>query len=296
MHLEDIYLYLDRPFLGAVAFVLGALVGSFINVVCFRLPKMTERAWHKECCEFLNIDSPEQESASSETFNLAVPNSHCPHCKHNIRWWENIPLISYLFLKGRCSNCSTRISIRYPLVEFISACLSALVILNTHSAEAALAGLLVTWFLLSMAIIDFDTQFLLDVLTYPLLWFGLVINLFSVFCPLQDAVIGAVAGYGSLWVINALFKLYKGQAGMGNGDFKLFAALGALLGWQYLPLIILLSSFAGAIVGISLILVQNRDSNVRIPFGPYLASAGWIAMLWGNTIMHSYFTYTSMAI
>ncbi len=269
----------------------GLTVGSFLNVVIYRIPAMIEREEQAYCSALLADTEPE----ALDTFNLATPGSRCPHCGHQIRAWENIPVLSYLLLRGRCSNCDARISIRYPLIE---ACCGALTVLlgvkfGGLSAELGLA-LVFTWSLLALTMIDIDTMLLPDAITLPLLWLGLLVNLFGLFAPLQDAVIGAMAGYGVLWAVFWAFKIFTGKEGMGYGDFKLLAALGAWLGWQALPMIILLSSFVGAVLGILVMLLQKRGKDVPIPFGPYLAIAGWIALVWGNDMMAWYWaTFTT---
>jgi len=276
-------------FVGVTFFLLGAIVGSFINVISLRLPKMMEKKWRSQCCELLNIQQPSEDK--DLIFNLAFPASHCPQCQHVIRWWENIPVISYVLLKGQCSNCKKNISIQYPLVEIVTGILSAIVIwrmgLNIQSGTA----LLLTWCLIILTAIDTKTQLLPDDITLPLMWFGLILNIFSVFTSLQNAVIGVMVGYLSLWLIFWAFKLLTQKEGMGYGDFKLLAALGAWMGWQALPLIVLLSSLVGAVAGISLMTFKNRDSQVPLPFGPYLAGAGWIAMLWGSDISTWYLSF-----
>lgn len=265
--------------------VLGLTVGSFLNVVCLRLPKMLERDWREQCCELIGI----VDSATPDTvFNLAFPASHCPQCGHTIRAWENIPVLSYLALRGKCSGCSTRISPRYPLVESLSGILSALVAWHFGFGWACGAALLLTWTLLTLAIIDFDTQLLPDDITLPLLWAGLLVANFNVFTSLQGAVLGAVGGYSILWGVYHLFKLFTGKEGMGYGDFKLLAALGAWLGWQALPLIILLSSMVGALTGIAMVIFRGRDKQLPLSFGPFLAAAGWIYLVWGDAISRWY--------
>jgi len=274
-----------RPFIGAVAFLLGAIVGSFINVVTHRLPKIMEKNWLSQCSELLSI--PQQSNGDEgQVFNLAFPASHCPKCLHEIRWWENIPVFSYLALKGKCSNCQQPISLRYPIVEFATACLSAIVIWHFGFNVIGMSGLLLTWALISLTCIDIDTQLLPDDITLPLLWLGLLVNLFTIHTSINNAVIGAMIGYLSLWSIYWLFKLATGKEGMGYGDFKLLAALGAWLGWQALPVIILLSSVVGSVIGISMILFKGRDSQIPIPFGPYLAIAGWIALIARDQLMN----------
>jgi leader peptidase (prepilin peptidase)/N-methyltransferase len=272
---------LYRPFIGAVVFLLGAMIGSFINVVVYRLPKMMEQDWRQQCSQLLN---PGATQTSTPLFNLAFPASHCPHCQHAIRWWENIPLLSYVYLRGKCANCQRAISLRYPLVELLTALLSTAVILQLGTGLAGISALLFTWALIALALIDFDTQLLPDDITLPLLWGGLLLNIFALHSHLTDAVIGAMAGYLSLWSIYWLFKLVTGKEGMGYGDFKLLAAFGAWLGWHALPMIILLSSVVGSVIGISLILFKGRDSQIPVPFGPYLAIAGWITLVAGDSI------------
>jgi leader peptidase (prepilin peptidase) / N-methyltransferase len=278
------------PLLGfALATLLGLLVGSFLNVVIYRLPKMMERDWRTQCEEFLaNAAKNSEQPITDKHFNLIVPRSRCPHCDHQIKAWENIPVISYLFLKGKCSACKAPISIRYPLIELITGILSFVVIYFIGVNWSGLAALVFTWALIALTLIDLDTFLLPDDITLPLLWLGLLVNTQGTFASLTSAVIGAATGYLVLWSVYKLFKLLTGKEGMGYGDFKLLAALGAWMGWQYLPQIILLSSFVGALVGISMIVLRGRDKNIPIPFGPYLAVAGWIAFLWGETINRSY--------
>lgn len=266
--------------------VLGLLIGSFLNVVIYRLPKMMEAEWRQQCNELLCTDTSNTEEQSR--FNLAFPSSHCPACNHKIRAWENIPVISYLFLRGKCSACKTPISLRYPTIELVTGILSAVVIYFFGLSYLGLAALVFTWCLIALTMIDVDTQLLPDDITLPLLWLGLIVNGFGLVVPLQDAVWGAIAGYLSLWSVYWLFKLVTGKEGMGYGDFKLLGALGAWMGWQMLPQIILLSSFVGAVLGITMIVLRGRDKNIPIPFGPYLAIAGWIAFLWGDHINRTY--------
>ncbi|MBU0562773.1 MAG: A24 family peptidase [Gammaproteobacteria bacterium] len=263
--------------------VLGLLVGSFLNVVIHRLPIMMQRDWRAQAREFLELPA---EPAS--TFNLVLPNSHCPQCDHEIRPWENIPLVSWLALRGKCSSCRAPISSRYPLVELLCGVLSGYVAWHFGFSWQAGAMLLLTWGLLAMSMIDVDHQLLPDSLVLPLLWLGLIANYFGLFAPLPDAVWGAVAGYLSLWSVYWLFKLVTGKEGMGYGDFKLLAMLGAWGGWQVLPLTILLSSLVGAVLGLIMLRLRNAETSTPIPFGPYLAIAGWIALLWGEQITASY--------
>ncbi len=271
------------------AALLGLCVGSFLNVVIHRLPKMMEREWQAECAELRG----ETASTAETPLSLARPRSRCPACGHVISAMENIPVISYLLLRGKCSGCGTRISPRYPLIELATGLLSAYVAWHLGPGMQTAGALLLLWSLIALAMIDFDTQLLPDSITLPLLWLGLLFNLFGTFTPLHSAVIGAMAGYLSLWSIFWLFKLVTGKEGMGYGDFKLLAALGAWLGWSLLPTIILLSSLAGAVVGIFLIVAARRGRNIPIPFGPYLAAAGLIALLWGNQITRSYLAHLS---
>lgn len=274
------------------ALILGLLVGSFLNVVIYRLPKMMERDWSEQCKEFVSsscsLASPPPTSEPMEPFNLMVPGSRCPSCGHKIKPWENIPIVSYLILGGKCSACKAKISARYPTIELVTGLLSVAVIFYTGANWNGLAALIFTWSLIALTMIDFDTYLLPDDITLPLLWLGLIANSFNAFTDLPSALWGAVAGYLSLWSVYKLFKLLTGKEGMGYGDFKLLAALGAWMGWQMLPQIILLSSLVGALIGISLIVVRGRDKNIPIPFGPYLAIAGWIAFVWGDTINHAY--------
>ncbi len=221
-------------------------------------------------------------------FNLAVPRSRCPNCGQLISWWQNIPVLSYLLLRAKCHACKAHIPVRYPLVELITMLLSLVVAWQLGPSPQALLGIVVTWYLVAMSMIDFDHHLLPDSLTLPLLWIGLLASLLPVFAEVHDAVVGAALGYGTLWSVYWAFKLVTGKEGMGFGDFKLLAALGALLGWQVLPMVILLSSLVGAIVGLALIAITGRDKNIPIPFGPYLAAAGWIAMLWGDSLAMSY--------
>ncbi len=281
------------PLLGlACALILGLLVGSFLNVVIYRLPKMMERDWQNQCREFLandgNVATLPSDEKKPEPFNLMVPASTCPHCGHKIRAWENIPVFSYLFLKGKCSSCKSSISARYPTIELITGLLSVVVIYYVGINWNGLAALVFTWSLVALTMIDIDTYLLPDDITLPLLWLGLIVNSFGAFTDLPSALWGAVAGYLSLWSVYKLFKLLTGKEGMGYGDFKLLAALGAWMGWQMLPQIILLSSLVGAVIGISMIVIRGRDKNIPIPFGPYLAIAGWIAFIWGDAINQTY--------
>ncbi|HDX8450762.1 prepilin peptidase [Aeromonas hydrophila] len=271
----------------SLVFLFSLMIGSFLNVVIHRLPIMLEREWQ---AEYLGYFNPEALPQQEERYNLMVPRSACPHCGHAITAMENIPLLSWLWLKGRCRECQAPISARYPLVELLTALLSLVVATTFPPGWALLAALLLTWVLVALTFIDLDKMLLPDQLTLPLLWGGLLFNLAGGFAPLADAVIGAMAGYLVLWSLYWAFKLLTGKEGMGYGDFKLLAALGAWLGWQALPIVLLLSSLVGALMGIGLILLRNHHQNKPIPFGPYLAIAGWIALLWGDTITRWYLT------
>ncbi len=263
--------------------VLGITVGSFLNVVIYRLPKMMELAWHQQCAELKG-----EPAKLLPVFNLITPRSNCPHCGHKITMLENIPLISYLFLRGRCSQCHEHISFCYPAVELLAGLMSGFAAWYYGYSFMCFAALIFIWAMIALTFIDFDTQLLPDAITLPLLWIGLLINLNNGIIDLQSAVIGAVAGYLVLWVVYWIFKLITGKEGMGYGDFKLLAAIGAWFGWQTLPLVILSSSFVGGLVGIFLIYFRNQHSGLAIPFGPYLAGGGLIAMFWGKQINHSY--------
>jgi len=266
-----------------VAGILGLLIGSFLNVVIHRMPKMMQRESDNYVAQESGRPLPHM-----ERYDLVLPRSACPHCGHHITALENIPVLSYLVLGGKCRQCKAPISIRYPLVEALTGALSAFMIWHFGSGAAGMASLVFLWLLIAMTFIDADTKLLPDDLTLPLLWLGLLINLNGVFVPLREAVIGAAAGYLSLWSVYWLFKLATGKEGMGYGDFKLLAALGAWMGWTMLPLIILLSSVVGAVVGICLVAFTRRGRDNPIPFGPYLAAAGLIALIWGKMLVQSY--------
>ena len=262
---------------------LGLMVGSFLNVVIHRLPIMMEREWAAQCAELKGETPP-----AFEALSLARPRSRCPLCGHPITVLENIPVISWLLLRGRCSGCAARISFRYPLVEALTGLLFAFAAWHFGFSAAGLGALVLIAALVALTAIDFDTQLLPDDITLPLLWLGLALNAFGVYTDLKSAVFGAMAGYLSLWAVYWGFRLITGKEGMGYGDFKLLAALGAWLGWQMVPLTILLSSFVGAVVGVALLVFARHGRNVRIPFGPYLAAAGAIALIWGKPLTHSY--------
>ncbi|MFC0668188.1 prepilin peptidase [Azotobacter chroococcum] len=270
--------------------LLGLVVGSFLNVVIHRLPKMMLRDWQAQAREVLELPG----EAPGEPFNLLLPHSHCPHCGHEIRPWENIPLLGWLALRGRCSACKAPIGARYPLVELACGLLSAYIAWHYGFGWQAGAMLLLGWGLLVMSLIDYDHQLLPDSLVLPLLWLGLILNNFGLFVSLEDALWGAVAGYLSLWSVYWLFKLLTGKEGMGYGDFKLLAMLGAWGGWQILPLTILLSSLVGAVLGIVILRLRKAESGTPIPFGPFLALAGWITLLWGERITGSYLQFAGL--
>jgi leader peptidase (prepilin peptidase)/N-methyltransferase len=265
----------------AFTFVLSLLVGSFLNVVIYRLPIMMKRGWEDEIFAYQN---PDKEPPVRDTFNLIKPDSSCPKCQHKIRAWENIPVLSYLFLGGKCSNCKTSISMRYPSIELLTGVLSAWVAWQLGYAPITLAFIFGTWLLVAMTFIDIDEMLLPDTLTLSFLWLGLVVTAIFQVEQLQDAVFGAAAGYLSLFIVYWAFKLATGKEGMGFGDFKLLAAIGVWVGWQHLPIVILLSSVVGAVVGIALMIVQRKGGSVAIPFGPYLAAAGFLTMLYGDDI------------
>lgn len=274
-------------FYGVVA-LFSLLVGSFLNVVIYRVPVMMENEWRRSCQE-LDCEDPGSLPAP-EKFNIATPASRCPGCNEAIRSWQNIPVLSYLFLLGKCANCSIRISPRYPIIEFLTAVLSVIVAWHFGPSLQCLAGLGITWCLIALTMIDYDHQLLPDSITLPLMWAGLLASLLPVFVGPADSLLGAAIGYLSLWSVYQLFKLLTGKEGMGYGDFKLLAALGAWFGWSSLPAIILLSSLTGACVGIALIAFTRRGSEVPIPFGPYLAVAGWLTMLFGDYLTSFYFS------
>mgnify|MGYP005842368579 CR=1 FL=1 len=272
-----------------VVIFVSLCIGSFLNVVILRLPKMMEQDWRCQCEDFLEL--PEENRKPLQKVTLSSPASTCPSCGHGIRAWENIPVISYLLLGGRCSSCKTRISPRYPIIEAVTALFSLVTIFVLGPTVAALWALLLVWTLIGLTVIDFDTQLLPDSMTLPLLWLGLVLNYFNTFTDFSSAFWGAVAGYLSLWSVYWLFKLVTGKEGMGHGDFKLLAALGAWLGWELLPAVILLSSLVGAIVGISLIALRKHGREVPIPFGPYLAAAGLLCLWFGPEILVAWYGY-----
>ncbi|WP_166254016.1 prepilin peptidase [Marinobacter salicampi] len=269
--------------------ILSLCVGSFLNVVILRLPKMMEQDWRCQCEEFLEV--PEGQRKEAQRITLSTPNSTCPGCGHEIKPWENIPVLSYLILRGKCASCKTSISPRYPIIEAATAVFSVVTLLVLGPSIETLWALVLVWGLIALTMIDFDTQLLPDSITLPLLWLGLILNYFGILTDFQSAFWGAVAGYLSLWSVYWLFKLVTGKEGMGHGDFKLLAALGAWLGWQLLPAVILLSSVVGAVVGISLIIFKRHGREVPIPFGPYLAAAGLLCLWFGPEIQAIWYAY-----
>jgi leader peptidase (prepilin peptidase)/N-methyltransferase len=273
----------EPPLWIGLSVLLGLMIGSFLNVVVHRLPRMMERDWAAQCAELAG-----REPEPQPVFNLAKPRSHCPSCRAQITALQNLPLVSWLALRGRCASCAGVIPVRYPLVEAATGAIAGFLAWHYGFGPAALLAFVFCATLLALALIDFDTQLLPDGLTLPLLWAGLLVNIWGVFAPLQEAVVGAVAGYLSLWVVYWGFKLVTGREGMGYGDFKLLAAIGAWLGWQALPLVILLSSLAGAVIGIALIAAARMGRSVPMPFGPYLVIAGVVALVWGDGLIAGY--------
>ena len=288
--MQNFETFFSTPWLFYTAIVFVSLcIGSFLNVVILRLPKMMEQDWRCQCEEFLEL--PDGERKKAKIVTLSSPASTCPSCGHGIKPWENIPVFSYLVLKGRCSSCKTGISPRYPIIEAVTALFSVVTVMVIGPSYAALWALLLVWTLVALTVIDFDTQLLPDSMTLTLMWLGLVLNYFNTFTDFSSAFWGAVAGYLSLWSVYWLFKLVTGKEGMGHGDFKLLAALGAWLGWQLLPAVILLSSVVGAVVGISLIVFRKHGREVPIPFGPYLAAAGLLCLWFGAEILTIWYAY-----
>ncbi|MEQ8259671.1 MAG: A24 family peptidase [Alcanivorax sp.] len=282
------YLAASPAALILVCVLFGLLVGSFLNVVIHRVPKMMEATWRQEARELLDQPAPKGEE-EPPIFNLVTPGSHCPHCNHRIRWYENVPVVSWALLKGRCSGCKAAISKRYPIIELLTGLVAGLCAWRFGYDPWLIFMLYGSFTLLALAVIDLDTTLLPDDLTYPLLWAGLLASVLGVSpVSLPDAVIGAMAGYLALWSLYWVFKLLTGKEGMGYGDFKLLAALGAWLGWQYLPVVVLLSSVVGLVFAVSMMASGSVKRDQGIPFGPYLAIAGWIALLWGEVIVSSY--------
>ncbi len=283
MSMNELLVFTQPPLFSLMCGVLGLLVGSFLNVVIHRLPKMLDNDWRCQCAELRGEEPP-----AGERLTLAYPRSRCPHCGHPISALENIPVVSWLALRGKCSACHAPISPRYPIIEAMSGIFCAFAAAHFGFGWAAAGAFLLIWSLIALTFIDIDTQYLPDAITLPLLWLGLLLNTIGTYADLQSAVVGAMAGYLALWSVYWAFKLATGKEGMGYGDFKLLAALGAWLGWQTLPLIVLLSSLVGALVGIALIVAAKHGRNVPIPFGPYLAAAGLIALFWGKDLTLAY--------
>ncbi len=286
-------------YLTLTAGLFGLLVGSFLNVVIYRVPIVLMRGWRRECKEFLAEDSGVQfpeESKDEAAFNIAFPRSHCPSCKKLVPAWCNIPILSYLILKGRCLHCKVKISLRYPFVELLTGIATAFVVYQYGLTIEAAAVLVFTWTLISLTWIDIDHQLLPDSMTLPLMWLGLLLNAQGMFTDIHSALYGAIVGYLSLWSVYWLFKLLTGKEGMGFGDFKLLAALGAWVGWQHLPAIIVLSSLVGAVLGTLNIVLSGQDKNKPIPFGPYLAIAGWIAFFWGEALLNHYLQFLNPTV
>ncbi|QLJ07780.1 prepilin peptidase [Pseudoalteromonas sp. MT33b] len=266
-------------------------IGSFLNVVIYRLPLMMKREWQSECRLLLADEQTINHTEEPTPFNLVTPNSTCPQCKAPIKIWQNIPVISWLILKGRCASCEAPISVRYPIVEMLTASLSIAVAVVFGASELALLYIVITWVLIALTFIDIDHMLLPDQLTLPLVWLALIAAVMNITIAPSDAIIGAAIGYLSLWSVYWLFKLATGKEGMGYGDFKLLAVFGALLGWQAILTIVLLSSVVGALIGMLQIIIQGKDKTTPIPFGPYLAIAGWVTLLWGEQIQTIYFSY-----
>ncbi len=302
-----LYLVLHPGLFFTLVILFSLIVGSFLNVVIYRLPLIMEREWRTECIEFLfEVDKTSGEAPllnaeqaekvlqrKEETFTIARPRSRCPHCKTMIRAWENIPILSFIFLGGKCAHCKQAISWRYPIVEALSVVLTVIAAILFGVSWITLAAAVLSWSLIALSFIDFDHQLLPDSITLSLLWLGLFISLFDSFVGPHDAIIGALLGYGVLWIIAWAFKHVTGREGMGHGDFKLIAVFGAWFGWQMLPLIVLLASILGAVVGISVMLIRRQKESIPIPFGPYIALAGWISLCWGPSINQAYLTFVT---
>lgn len=272
-------------------FIIGLCVGSFLNVVIHRLPIMLQREWEKECVECLKLDKKQNDE---QNFNLIIPRSFCPSCGKKIKWYQNVPLLSFFLLRGKCPNCQTKISLQYPFIELLTALLTLWCFTYWNlSAQFVLSSLLI-WGLVSLAFIDLRTQFLPDVITIPLLWLGLWANTFDYFCTPKEAILGALIGYMSLWSVMKLFYLLTKKVGMGHGDFKLFALIGAWVGWQGLALTLFISSFLGALVGSIYLKVKDQSHQVPIPFGPYLCFAGFITFFWGKDVLNWYLSYSGL--
>lgn len=300
--MQGLEIIADSPFaLLTLTALIGLMVGSFLNVVIYRLPIMMHRSWRRECFNYLSktedstrLHQDAKLEEDDSKFNLIFPLSRCPHCETPIKPYQNIPVISYLLLKGRCAKCHAPIALRYPVIEALTGLFSVVIVWHFGYSFEALAALCLTWSLITLSMIDIDHQLLPDSITLPLLWLGLLLSLFEIFTDSHASIIGAIVGYLSLWTVYHGFKLLTGKEGMGHGDFKLLAMFGAWLGWQYLLPIILLSSLVGAVTGIAMIVLVKRDKNIPIPFGPYLAAAGWIALLWGDNINRAYLDFAGL--
>ena len=293
--IEVLSYYPSVTITGAV--IIGLLVGSFLNVVIYRYPIMMENDWKEECRIILEIEDTQtaEQQSDNKRFNLAYPNSHCPHCNTAIKPWHNIPVLSYIQLKGRCANCQTGISPRYPIIEAVTGLLSGIIAWHFGATLQTLLALLFLWSLISLTMIDADHKYLPDQITLPLLWLGLLANSLGLYTSLNDAVWGAIAGYMSLWSVYWAFLLITKKEGMGFGDFKLLAALGAWMGWQALPVIILLSALVGSIIGSIILIINKQGRDTQLPFGPYLAAAGLVAFIWGDKITHAYLRFVGLA-
>lgn len=293
--MEIKHLFTDSPdFFLLVIAALSLLVGSFLNVVIYRLPKMLINDWNMECREYLGLKPSSTAESEAERLNLCLPLSHCTHCKKGLKPWHNIPIISFLVLHGKCAYCKAKISFRYPLVEFLCCVASVYVAWRFGFTPQTIGALLFTWIIICLTFVDIDYHLLPDQLTLSLMWVGLLLSIYGVFCNSQDAIIGAVAGYLIFAVTQWVFKLVTGKVGMGQGDFKFLAGLGAFLGWQQLPIIILFASVIGLVFGLAHMTIKGQYKSTPLPFGPYLAIAGWICMMWGNEILHLYLTKFAM--
>ena len=266
--------------------LLGMCIGSFLNVVIYRLPKMMEQDWHEQCCDLLEIKN--ENVTEQQRVNLIFPGSSCPACEHKITALENIPVISYLFLRGRCSSCKIKISLQYPIIEMFTGIATAYIAWHFGFTLQTLFAVLLTWALICLSIIDLEHSLLPDNITLPFLWLGLACNIFGIFTDIYSSLIGAMLGYSVLWIIFMSFKIVTGKEGMGYGDFKLLSLLGAWFGWQYLPLVILLSSIAASLIGIAMIIFRGREKSAAFPFGPYLAITGWVTLIWGEELVGIY--------
>jgi len=284
--MSTIQLLQAQPVIFVIAMaLLGLIVGSFLNVVIYRLPKMMEQDWHEQCCDLLEI---KHENREEQQVGLFFPGSSCPVCHHKITALENIPVISYLYLKGRCKSCKAKISPQYPIIEILTGLTSAYVAWHFGFNLQTLFAVLLTWALICLSIIDLEHSLLPDDITLPFLWLGLACNIFGIFTDIYSSLIGAMLGYSVLWIIFMSFKIVTGKEGMGYGDFKLLSLLGAWFGWQYLPLVILLSSIAASLIGIAMIIFRGREKSAAFPFGPYLAIAGWVTLIWGEELIGIY--------